>query len=712
MTFEVIRHKLWSIGDEQSITLKSVSGSPVVTESSDFNNGIYLADGSIVIFGRQVLLHAGTMSLVLKSVIQDCEDEPGINEGDMFITNDPYKGAVHLPDVTIVAPFFYKGELVAWFGSCAHQLDVGGMEFGSWCPKATERFQEGLTLPPLKIVERGKIRTDILNMILSNSRLPYLVGLDMRALIASNNVARIRFETIISRYGFEEVKEVMEGLLNLSESKLRQRLKNLPDGVFRAQDFIDHDGYENLLYKIALTMTKEEDNLTFDFSGSSKQAPSSINCSESTMIGGTLSALLTILAYDIPWNQGLTRPLRFIAPKGIICNAESPAPVGSAPMAASWSVQTTAISAISRLVACSDELRRESIAISQGALPILNLRGLNQSGEPFGTMFLDAKGGSGATAFRDGLDWGGRSTPVPSITNVEANENFASVLYLYRRMIRDSAGPGQHRGGRGAGFAITPHDTDILDAVLVSHGVEVPNAMGAFGGFPGSCNKNTLVRNSEIFDRQREQRLPSSCAELKGENIDLGAKPGRFYLKRGDVFEYTLQGGGGYGSPLEREPESVLRDFINGAVSAECAGQLYGVVIDPQRMKISKDKTLKLRKEKSEKTALKARQSFIQKQREGAVNKILQIGPYLELVEINGGKMVSCRCGYQLGHVSENWKNGTLRLVVPAKFAGPLVKLHQELEISLYLCPNCFLMHSMDVAKKGQPPLWETELKL
>lgn len=595
VSFEVIRHKLWSIGDEQSITLKAVSGSPVVTESSDFNNGLYLADGSIVIFGRQVLLHAGTMTQVLRSVIQDCQDEPGIEEGDMFITNDPYKGAVHLPDITVVAPFFYGGELVAWFGSCAHQLDTGGMDFGSWCPKATERFQEGINLPPLKIVERGKIRTDILNMILANCRLPYLVGLDLRALIASNNVAKDRFRAIINRYGMEEVKAVMEGLLDLSESKLRQRLRKLPDGVFRARDFIDHDGYRNLLYTVDLAMTKKGDTLTFDFSGSSKQAPSFINCTESTMIGGVISAVLMILAYDIPWNQGLMRLLKFVAPKGIICNAESPAPVGSAPMAASWSVQTTAISALSKLVACSDELRRESLAISQGALPILNVRGMNQSGEPFGTMFLDAKGGSGATPFRDGLDWGGRSTPVPTISNVEANENFAPILYLYRRMIEDSAGPGQYRGGRAAGFAITPHDTDTLDAVLVSHGVEVPNAAGAFGGLPGSCVVNTLVRNSDISVRQRRQRLPLNSSELRGEKTDLGAKPGRFSLRRNDIFEYTLQGGGGYGSPLERDPELVFKDVMDGAISIDSARKLYGVAIDVHEMKVCKGKSKRLR---------------------------------------------------------------------------------------------------------------------
>ncbi|MDZ4246417.1 MAG: hydantoinase B/oxoprolinase family protein, partial [Dehalococcoidia bacterium] len=170
VTFEVIRHKLWAIGDEQEITLKSVSGSPVVTESSDFNNGIYSSNGDIIMLGRQVIVHAGTMAAVLKSVIKECKNDPGIEDGDMFIMNDPYRGAVHAQDISIAAPIFYKGDLIAWFGACAHQLDVGGIEPGSWCPTAREQIQEGLIIPPLKLVERGKTRKDVLNMILSNSR--------------------------------------------------------------------------------------------------------------------------------------------------------------------------------------------------------------------------------------------------------------------------------------------------------------------------------------------------------------------------------------------------------------------------------------------------------------------------------------------------------------------------------------------------------------
>lgn len=707
VTFEVIQHKLWAIGDEQSMTLKSVSGSPVVTESSDFNNGIYLADGSIVLFGRQVLIHAGTMSRVLASVIRDCRETPGIEEEDMFLMNDPYKGAVHIPDVTVLAPYFYRGELVAWFGSCAHQLDMGGMEFSSWCPRATERYQEGLNIPPVKLVEKGKLRKDLLNMVLANSRLPFLVELDLRALIASNNVAKRRFTDIIGKYGWETVKAVMEGLLDLSENKLRKRLAELPDGIYRTQDFLDHDGFENKLYCVKLAMTKEKDSLVFDFTGTSPQAPTYINCTESVTIGSVLSAVLLIIAYDIPWNDGLLRPVKIVAPEGSLCNARSPAPVGSAPMAASWLVQTTTFAAMSRLAGCSDGYRRESQGMIQGAVPILNLRGLNQFGEPFGTMILDATGGAGAFSYKDGMDMLRRGSLVTMIANIEANENFAPMLYLYRRKLKDSGGPGMFRGGRAAGLAFTPHDTRALEALLLTHGVEVPNAGGIFGGFPGSCIVSTIVRDSDIGQRYREGRIPFKASELNGQRAFLEAKPGKFPIKPGDVFEYFYQGGGGYGSPLKREEQRVLKDVLDGSVSLECARNIYGVEVDIDSKSVVRDKTAMLRRQKSISQFQTDKTGRMPKADKSAGGRTVQIGPGL-IIDKTGA--VSCRCGQVLGAPGSNWREAASRKLLQPSEVGPLVKLHQDLEIRQYLCPSCGLIHSVDVEMKGHPPIWDIEI--
>src|SRR5437867_1819736 len=204
ISFEVVRNKLQAITEEQAITLKAVSGSPVVTEASDFNNGLYLADGSIVTMGPQVIFHTGTMSSVIKSIVADFAPED-IREGDMFILNDPYKGAIHQPDVSIVAPIFHEGRHIAWAGSCSHQLDMGGMNFGSWGIGATEIQQEAILIPGVRIVERGELRQDLWRMILGMTRLPNLLGLDLKAMIAANNVAAKRLVELMTRYGVDTV---------------------------------------------------------------------------------------------------------------------------------------------------------------------------------------------------------------------------------------------------------------------------------------------------------------------------------------------------------------------------------------------------------------------------------------------------------------------------------------------------------------------------
>ena len=294
ITFEVIRHKLQSITEEQAITLKSISGSPVVTDATDFNNGLYLGDGSIVTMGPQVIFHTGTMSTVIRNIIASFSRNPGIREGDMFILNDPYRGAIHQPDVSIVAPIFADGRRVAWAGSCAHQLDTGGMNFGSWAYAATDVQQEAMLLPGVKIVENGEIREDIWQMIMSMSRLPEVIGLDFKGMIAANNVAIGRLHSLFVRYGVATVEDVMNLEITASERQMRDRLRSLPDGVYRARDYIDHDGLENRLYRVCLTVEKRGDELVFDMEGTSPQAPGFINCTWSGMKGALLTGLLPI----------------------------------------------------------------------------------------------------------------------------------------------------------------------------------------------------------------------------------------------------------------------------------------------------------------------------------------------------------------------------------------------------------------------------------
>ncbi len=745
-TFEVLKNKLQAIVNEQTITLKLVSGSPIVTESGDFNTGIYLPDCTAVVRGQENIGHASTLAHMIRGVIEDCRVNPGIGEGDMFFSNDPWKGASHQSDVAILAPHFYRGEIVAWSGCVCHVLDVGGMTAGSWCVKASECYQEGVAFPPIKIVEKGVLRQDVLNAILNQSRLPFLEVLDLKGMIACNNVAIKRILELVERYGIDAVKEVMIGLVDRAEQGLRRRLAGLPDGIYRGVDFIDHDGHQNKLYRIAVTLTKEGDHMTFDFTGSSPQAPGFINCTMGGMEGGIATPLFITLCYDLPWNGGLLRPVKIIGPKGTICNAERPAPVGGASVMAKRSVMNACTQALSRLVSTSPATRNEARAVAGGTFMTLNLRGVSQYGERYGTMVMDPHAcGEGAYPFRDGVDAEGHvGSPRSSIPNVESNEDFAPLLYLYRKLLPDTGGAGKMRGGNTMSLAFSVHNKKTQEAVLCGHGVEMPNSVGLAGGGPGACVVNTHFKETDLDSQINGGRIPRDAARLKGRKVNVGAKPGDLLFRPGDVFSYSFQGGGGWGDPLERAPQRVLQDYIDGAVSAAWARRAYGVVIDPEAEEVSKKETAVLRKRLRAKRLARARAGAGNAEVAGVAARgsvpggvpapgpgsgagaglapasgggaapgiefLHPLGEALEVVLINGSKLIRCRCGYRFGPAGANWKDGALKSVVsPAKY-GKLVKLHRDLEAREYLCPACGVLHSVEINRKDAPPLCEVEL--
>ncbi len=702
ITFEVIRHKLQAITEEQAITLKSISGSPVVTDATDFNNGLYLGDGSIVTMGPQVIFHTGTMSTVIRSIIDNFERNPGIRAGDMFILNDPYRGAIHQPDVSIVAPIFADGRRIAWAGSCAHQLDTGGMAFGSWAYAATDVQQEAMLLPGVKLVENGEIREDIWQMIMGMSRLPDVIGLDFKGMIAANNVAIHRLNQLFDRYGIATVEGVMNAEIDASEERMRARLRSLPDGVYRARDYIDHDGLANRLYRVCLAVEKKGDELTFNLDGTSPQAPGFINCTYSGMKGALLTGLLPILAPDIRWNEGVLRPVKIEVPRAVVCNAEWPAPVSGATISTVWIVMNVAVAALSRLVSSAPAMVREAQAVTKGQMSVLTFGGRDRDGEKFGAFLLDSMaGGGGASIDQDGLDGSGDyDVPRPSIANVEANESASPILYLFRSFVPDTAGPGRMRGGATTGVALMPHGVDGFDATLVGHGIEVPNSIGLFGGMPGACAYHLLRRSSEpagaLIGRLHDAAGIMDDAATK----DIGAKPGNLRLDRGDIFAYTFQGGGGYGDPLRRAPERVLRDIQLGYVTQQWAAALYGVVIDGEGA--------------IDLEATGAKRAAIRHDRLGATPAVAApAGTTSDRPDLWVGEgRFRCCCSHDLGAADANWKDRAAMRTVAPETCGPHIRLHAELELREFSCPRCATLLELEVCRKDEASLWTMALDL
>lgn len=702
ISFEVIRNKLSAITEEQSITLRAVSGSPVVTDATDFNVGTYLNDGQIVTMGPQILFHSGSMASVVRNLIADCEDDPGINDGDMFILNDPYKGALHQPDVTVIAPVFYKGERVAFVGCCAHQIDIGGMNFGSWSFKARGIQEEAMLLPGVKLVEGGLLRKDLWAMIMGMTRMPTTVGLDLKAMIAANNVAIRRLVELCDRYGLDTVLSVMHHEIRNSEVAVREALRELPDGIFRAVDYLDHDGHENKVYEFRLTLTKRGDHLDFDFTGTDPQAPGFINCTKSGLIAGVYTAMLPTLAPHVRWNEGILRAVTIKAPEGIVANAKWPAPVSGASVSGTWLVCNVAFQALSRLVTTNPSTSRYGAAVTKGHMSIMVISGTDRDGLPYGNFLLDSTaGGGGAYSDHDGLTGSGDfCAPRPTITNVETHEANGPILFLYRSILPDSSGAGRQRGGSGVGLAITPHDTDALTAMMVGHGIEVPNSAGIFGGLEGACGINELLTSAERVSPVGLISSHADHAAWPGERVNVGAKPGFVPLTTGDVISYTFQGGGGYGDPVERDPGAVADDIELGYVSREIAENVYGVVVDADGA--------------VDAVETERRRHIIRAERIGTADVAVGNSPVAgrrltpRLTLTDQGAIVDA-CGHSFG-VGPDWKSGAVRRIAEPRSHGRHVVVHEDLEIREYICPSCATLLESNVLRIGAADIVTTEL--
>ena len=329
VTFSIIRHRLFRVVEEAVITLKHVSGSAITNEGHDLMVSLYQADGSLLMGGVGFLHHLTSAAEACKAIIHKFDGR--IGEGDLFLLNDPYTAALHTSDIYLVAPIHHGGKLVAWSACFVHVSDIGAMNPGGFAPDAQDIFTEGFSSPGIKLVDRGELRQDVWETILNMVRSPEMVALDLRSMIACNNVARQRMLALIDKYGAPIVDAACKMLIDQSEARLRERLRELPDGHWQSRQYLEVKGE---IYKVLLTMTKNGDTLTFDFTGSSPQSKYSVNCSKWASLGGLFAPLFPLLCYDIVWNEGVIKPIRMIAPEGSIVNCTRPAPVSVATVGA------------------------------------------------------------------------------------------------------------------------------------------------------------------------------------------------------------------------------------------------------------------------------------------------------------------------------------------------------------------------------------------
>jgi N-methylhydantoinase B len=559
------------------------SGSNVLITGNDAATAIMLADGSLAAVGPYIVTQGNVLPLIVDSTKRLTSAATGIRDGDIFICNDPYLGAIHHPDFATVAPVFHEGELVAWVGASGHQLDTGGMDPGGFSIKAVDTHQEGLRMPPVKLVEAGKVREDVLRWIANQVRDP-LVELDVRGQIAAINSGREHVLELIRTWGRETVLGALRQSIDYAAMRLRARLRELPDGVWREVQYIDHDGHAPNIYQVVCTLTKTGDRLVFDFAGTSPNAPGLINSTYSGLQAAVLSAVYINLCWDIPWNRGVRDCLEIRTEPGTVNNCAYPAPCAMATISAVIVTIDACWRALSQVLLASDRYRDEAMAVWSGTSMAPIFAGTSQHGFPFAaTEMSHFGGGGGARTYADGVDTAGIVfNTTPNMPNIEDQEAEYPVLYLFRRHLKDSGGPGRFRGGRAGELAYTVYDSpdDRLEGLFAGTGAEMPNAIGINGGLPGAAIRIARVRRTNVAELlERGAALPASLEDIAGEHELLACKHTRSPMARGDVWYHSWQAGGGYGDPLLRAPDAVAADLERGAISSMAARDIYGVVI-------------------------------------------------------------------------------------------------------------------------------------
>jgi N-methylhydantoinase B len=598
-TYEVLRHRLANLTAEGAIALQRVSGSPLATEAFDMNTSIMSARGDVVFAGPYLLTGPMGQGLIVRRILADPGAGTRLEPGDRFICNDPYAGSVHQNCVTLVAPLFADGSLIAWAGATLHVVDVGGASVGQVGIGARSILDEAPTMAPTRIVQAGRIVADVEAEYLGRSRTPELNALDLRAKIAALNAIESGMTAMVREHGAETVVGVLDGTLERATDHFRRRIAELPDGEARETAFVEEDlGEGRIRHRaIRVTLRRVEDRLVLDFSDSSDQAAAVVNATRSGLLSGVLIGLLTTLVWDAPWcPAAIERSITVVSRPGSVVDATWPAGCSMATMAAGFAATTVTAVAVGDLLARDPGLRERAMAAWAGAVGSVDVFGTDAVGRPFGTVLLDTMAsGTGATAGGDGIDCGGFLRSIGCVVaNIERTEALFPILYLYRRQEPDTGGPGRHRGGVGVGYAVMPHGVARIETVSphFSGSVE-PESTGLVGGYPGATNAAEVVVGSGVLEARAQGRAVAAPDELGPGRRQL---PGvaRVSLAADDVLAVIATGGGGFGDPLERPPTTVARDVRDGLVSPASAARQFGVAVDDAG-RIDETKTRDLR---------------------------------------------------------------------------------------------------------------------
>ena len=550
ITLAVLAGRMEQIADEMDATLFRAAFNPIIAEAHDASHGLYHAtSGDTLVQGKSGLpIFVGVMSFAVKAVIDKAAESGNLKNGDIYIFNDAHLGGTHLSDMRLVRPYFCDGKLFCYLASVGHWHDVGGAVPGNYNPEATDAYQEAFVLPPVRLAREGVIQSDIIDIVMRNTRLPQSAQGDLNGQLGALDLGVKRMDELLGEYGAETVRAALDALQDRADALMRAELQELPDGRWEATDYLDNDGITDEPLPIAVALEVKGDTMTLDFEGTAPRCAGPVNIALPTAVATAYVAIKHIFP-NLPANSGVMRPINVKIPKGSLLSAPFPAPVGG--------YTETILRMIDVIFsAAAGAAPDRVVANAYGTINALSISGKRENGQPW-VMFSFFGGGHGGSIESDGLNHGNAPISTATIPPMEILEAAYPVMFKQWALRPDSAGAGMHRGGMGATYEIEILENSGAKAFLFGErGRYAPR--GIAGGQSAALN---------VFSYEQDDgwHFPLMASKMVG-----------IKLKQGQSVRLDTPGGGGYGAPFGRPAAAVARDVAAGLISSEQAIKDYG----------------------------------------------------------------------------------------------------------------------------------------
>ena len=565
ITLAVIHAGLEQIADEMDATLERMAFSPVISDGFDRASGVYRPDGELIVQGPRGLPNfISVMAWTVGSVAKRIRD---VHPDDVYIVNDPYLGGTHLMDVKMVKPFFYRGEFIAFLANTGHWPDIGGRVPGGFSSRATEIYQEGLRLPPVRLFDRGKLAEDLLDIVFHNVRVPDERYGDIIAQVTGLTVGAERLTRFLDRYGKDTVFAVIDEMQGRGERLMRDAIATIPSGTYVFEDYLDSDGIEQKPLTIHLELTINGDEATLDFSRSSAPCQGPLNSVLATTIAGAHIAFRHVFP-EIPVNQGCFRPFNFHIPTTTFLNARPPRPVAGCAAEVCQRIIDVVLGALAQAIP------EKTYAAPMGTVTNVAVGGEDPR-HGYYVFYSFIGGGYGGNARTDGLINGNPTIALARTQSLEVLEFSYPVLFREYSIRNESGGAGRSRGGMGVVLEFELRRGEARASILGDRGCFAP--FGLLGGKSAQMAHHTFILGGQSYE-------PPHVTKDEG-----------VFMQAGDVLRLRTPGGGGYGNPLERPVESVLRDVRREYYSRATAKGEYGVILDEETLEIDLESTVRLR---------------------------------------------------------------------------------------------------------------------